>query len=240
MGLVFSPGGAAVNSQRREPLEGGRRPLAEGLWGHPARRGLQAFTRLAIDRRPSGAGLCGRTRQKVTFRLLTAGNSVRMGESGRGQPSTARLCPKEPEVSSCRTPSTLTLTGRSLGTGCRILCSLAYAFNAPPFKEIAAQLGVQPLDEFWNLDLEVLDAYFDEPDELESFKQEWGPAKYFSPTEALVSVRAILGQLIKTPLRLEQYGQNITQELIEDLAEVEKALQLAEEQGAKFYFFVGE
>ena len=59
------------------------------------------------------------------------------------------------------------------------LCSLADAFGEPPFKEIAAQLGVQPLEEFWDLDLDAFDGYFDEPDELESFKQERGAGQVF-------------------------------------------------------------
>jgi hypothetical protein len=117
-------------------------------------------------------------------------------------------------------------------------CWLAHVFYEPPFEEIARRLEVKQLHDFWSMDPDLLDEYFDDTEERESLKRKQGPAKYFDPTEALISVRAILGQLRRAPLQLERHGKNVTQDLLDELAEVERALQQAEEQGAKFYFFV--
>ena len=70
---ICSPGGAAVDSQGREPLgrgalhdiqprRGGGAVAPTGLWGCPTGPGLQGLTPLAIDRRPSGAKSKGRPR----------------------------------------------------------------------------------------------------------------------------------------------------------------------------------
>ena len=119
-------------------------------------------------------------------------------------------------------------------------CSLAYAFFEPRFEEIARQLAVPPLATFYSSDPADLDHEIDDPNDRELLKKKLGPAQYFSPTEGLISVRAILDQVRKKPFQLKRRGTNRVQNLAVELAEVETALQLAEEQGAKFYFEVGE
>jgi hypothetical protein len=118
-------------------------------------------------------------------------------------------------------------------------CSLAYVFFEPQFEDIAKSLAVRPLTAFYSDEPDSVANSIDDPIERERLRKQLLPAQYFSPTDGLVSVRAIAGQLGKTPLQMDRPVRNLAQDLVAELAEVEKALQQAEQQGAKFYFVIG-
>jgi hypothetical protein len=119
-------------------------------------------------------------------------------------------------------------------------CNLAYVFFEEQFKELARKIAVPPLTDFYSDDPDSLDSEIDDPIVREDLKKQLGPAKYFSPVDGLRSVRAILARLRKEPLQLSRPGRNLAEDLLNDLAEVNQALEKASEQGARFYFKVGE
>ncbi len=67
-----------------------------------------------------------------------------------------------------------------------------------------------------------------------------GPKRFFDPTDALNSVTALRDQLRETPLKLEKPphrgAERVARELIDELTEVERSLNLAKSQGVRFYF----
>lgn len=123
--------------------------------------------------------------------------------------------------------------------------SLACVYFEPEFEALAKQLGVRPLTDFYSDDPNSLDDcfdedFFDDPAELEALKQKHGPEEFFDPADALKSVIALRDHLRESPLKLKKpphRGQDrVARELIEELAEVERSLNLAKLQNAKFYF----
>ena len=117
-------------------------------------------------------------------------------------------------------------------------CRLADVFFEPQFAEFARQIDVSPLTAFYSDDPESLDWQIDDPVVRERLKKELGPAKYFNPADGLVSVRALLTQLKNTPFTITKPGRDLTRDLLEELAEIERVLQQAESQGARFYFVI--
>ena len=118
-------------------------------------------------------------------------------------------------------------------------CSLAYVFFDPQFEELAQRVGVSPLTAFYSDDPKSLDWQIDDPVVREDLKKKHGPASFFSPGDGLVSVRALLAQLKKSPLSMTRPGRDLNRDLLNELAEVEQSLHQAEVEGAKFYFVVG-
>src|SRR5262245_35974558 len=103
-------------------------------------------------------------------------------------------------------------------------CALAYVFFDDKFKNVAANAAVPPLTDFISDDPDSLDDCIDDPEIRESLKKKMGPTEYFSPTAGLASVSAILAELRKKPLKLQRHGEDLSPELINELAEVEGAL----------------
>jgi hypothetical protein len=117
-------------------------------------------------------------------------------------------------------------------------CSLAYVFFDPLFEEYARLLNVLPLKAFYSDDPKSLDWQIDDPVVREKLKKELGPARFFSPVDGLVTVRALLAKLKNTPIAMTRPGRDLNSDLLKELAEVEQALQQAEVEGARFYFVI--
>src|SRR5262249_46126323 len=109
----------------------------------------------------------------------------------------------------------------------------------------AKRLGVVPLTEFYSdnpdsLDHDFDEDFFDDPAKLEALKQSFGPEEFFDPAEALKSVTALRDHLRESPLKLEKPpfrgAERVARELIDDLTEVERSLNLAKSQGVRFHF----
>lgn len=117
-------------------------------------------------------------------------------------------------------------------------CSLAHVFFEAQFDELAAQINVSPLKSFYTDDPKSLDWQIDDPVYREELKRQMGPAKFSSPADGLVSVKALLAQLKKAPLPMSRPGRDLNRDLLNELAEVERSLHQAEAQGARFYFVI--
>jgi hypothetical protein len=118
-------------------------------------------------------------------------------------------------------------------------CSLAYVFFDPEFEELARRVDVVPLKAFYSDDPKSLDWQIDDPVDRERLKKELGPARFFRPSDCLISVTAMRDQLKNAPLSMTMPGRDLNCDLLKELAEVEQALYLAEAQGAEFYFVIG-
>lgn len=123
--------------------------------------------------------------------------------------------------------------------------SLACVYFEAEFEQLAKLLGVAPLTAFYSDDPNSLDNnfdedFFDDPAELEALKQKMGPEKFFEPADALKSVTALRDHLRESPLKLEKPpyrgAERVAHELIDELTEVERSLNLAKSQGVKFHF----
>jgi hypothetical protein len=119
--------------------------------------------------------------------------------------------------------------------------SLACVYFEAEFEDLANRLGVAPLTAFYSHDPDSLDDdFFDDPKELEALKQKMGPEQFFNPSDALKSVTALRDRLRESPLKLKnpprRGAERVGRELIEELTEVERSLNLAKAQGAKFHF----
>lgn len=123
--------------------------------------------------------------------------------------------------------------------------TLACVYFEAEFENLAKRLGVAPLTAFYSDDPDSLDHDFDEdffedPAELEVLKQKMGPEQFFDPADALKSVTALRDYLRESPLKLakppHRGAEPIARGLIDELTEVERSLNLAKSQGAKFYF----
>ena len=114
--------------------------------------------------------------------------------------------------------------------------SLAYVFFNPEFEEIAKNCKATPLTEFYSDEPDSLDYEIDDPVVRKDLKKQMGPAQYFSPAQGIRSIKAICAQLSKKPIEIVRPGRNLREDLLAELDEVEKALELASDQGARFYF----
>jgi hypothetical protein len=123
--------------------------------------------------------------------------------------------------------------------------SLACVYFEAEFEGIAKRLGVAPLTAFYSDDPNSLDNNFDQdffadPAELEALRQKMGPEKFFEPADALKSVTALRDHLRESPLKLakppQRGAERVARELIDELTEVERSLNLAKSQGVKFHF----
>jgi hypothetical protein len=123
--------------------------------------------------------------------------------------------------------------------------SLASVYFEAEFEELAKRLGVSPLITFYSDDPNSLDndfdeGFFDDPADLETLKQKMGSEKFFDPADALKSVTALRDHLRESPLKLEKPlyrgAERVAREVVDELTEVERSLNLAKSQGVKFHF----
>lgn len=123
--------------------------------------------------------------------------------------------------------------------------SLGCVYFEAEFEELAKSLGVVPLTAFYSDDPNSLDNdfeedFFDDPTELEALKQKMGPEKFFDPADALKSVTALRDRLRESPLKLanppHRGTERVAREVIDELSKVERSLNLAKSQGARFHF----
>jgi hypothetical protein len=112
-------------------------------------------------------------------------------------------------------------------------------------KNLAKRLGVAPLSAFYSDDPSALDHDFDEdfiddPAELEALKQKMGPEQFFDPADALKSVTVLRDHLRESPLKMEKPphrgAERVARELIDELTELERSLNLAKSKEVKFHF----
>lgn len=121
--------------------------------------------------------------------------------------------------------------------------ALARVYFEDAFGDLAKHLGVEPLVTFYSEDPDSLDDwfdedYFDDPQELQRLKEKHGPEEFFDPAIALRSVAALRAHLKDSPFPIEDKREGHDQRLLEEFAEIERALTQAKQSGARFHFVV--
>ena len=113
------------------------------------------------------------------------------------------------------------------------------------FEALAKRLGVTHLGAFYSDDPNSLDDafdedFFDDPKELDQLKEKMGPEEFFDPGDALKSV-TVLRDYLKKGLSSRKKSERkevdfASDNLVDELTQVETALKLAKAQGVKFHF----
>jgi hypothetical protein len=117
-------------------------------------------------------------------------------------------------------------------------CALASVLFDSALEELTHSLRVMPLTEFYSSDPASLDYLIDDADDRERLKATMGPAEYFRPSDGLLTVRALLTHLRKaqlTPVRASD-RKDLQSDLVAELTEIERSLELAQQQDVRFYF----
>jgi hypothetical protein len=134
-------------------------------------------------------------------------------------------------------------------------CALAGVVFESAFKELTRSLRVMPLAEFYSMEPAELDGWLDDSDYREQLKATMGPAEYFQPSDGLLTVRALLAHFRKAQLPpvpasgRDKYLQSDpvlsvlpagygVADLVAELSEIERSLELAQQQDVRFYFQV--
>ena len=106
-------------------------------------------------------------------------------------------------------------------------------------------MGVTHLVAFYSDDPNSLDDafdedFFDDPKELDRLKEKMGPEEFFDSGDALKSV-TVLRDYLKKGLSSRKKSERkevdfASDNLVDELTQVETALKLAKAQGVKFHF----
>jgi hypothetical protein len=105
---------------------------------------------------------------------------------------------------------------------------------------IAKKLKVRPLGEFMSYDPQFMKGYFDDPAEFKAAMASARPVEWFDPSDALKTVRALAAHFEARPSDLPASVREHSDEVLEELKEVEGVLEKAAKKGAKFRWYVGE
>jgi hypothetical protein len=117
-------------------------------------------------------------------------------------------------------------------------CALASVLFDRTFQAFTQSLHVKPLTAFYSSDPASLDHEIDSPDDRERLKARMGPAEYFQPSDALITISALLTRLrqAELPPIPGNRRKNLQSDLVVELSEIERSLQLAQLQDVRFYF----
>jgi hypothetical protein len=116
-------------------------------------------------------------------------------------------------------------------------CALASVLFDPTLEDLTRSLRAMPLTEFYSTDPASLDYEIDDPADRQRLKASMGPAEYFQASDGLRTVRALLDHLRKAQLPPIPASRrtNLQSDLVAELSEMEGSLELAQQQGVRFY-----
>lgn len=126
------------------------------------------------------------------------------------------------------------------------LCHLVADHRA--MTELAKKLGTVPLSKFTSYAPEDFGEYIDDPTERAEVVAKAPPTEWFDPSLAIPAVRALEGHFATARFIRERgnrqdgklHAVDRTDDLLNELKDLEMVLSRAAEVGARFRFFVGQ
>ena len=91
----------------------------------------------------------------------------------------------------------------------------ALARNEDPVEKLALRLGVRPLIEFFSADENSMSLLIEEGAGNRELMQRLPPPQWYSPSEGLVTVEALMRALEHEPQQLGSEGEQVLSELME-------------------------